>query len=166
MLISRLYELEADPPVAAGPGAPNYRVEPARPPTSSLSPTSPPKILRSPPCPKARTQLEAGDTRRRDGAGGDGDAGAGAEPARAEPDRRPCRLTPTAEPPPGPRPRCRDGAGAGPAGPAEPAMVPAQGSRAGDRDHAATRFRAARTPGAPSTRALTQMAFPARRLRY
>src|ERR1700733_8917494 len=31
MLISRLYELEADPPVAAGPGAPNYRVEPARP---------------------------------------------------------------------------------------------------------------------------------------
>jgi hypothetical protein len=78
-------------------------------PASSLSPTSQPKILRPPPYPKARTQLEAGDTRRRDGAGGDGDAGAGAEPAGAEPaggeepDRRPHpaaatphRLTPTA----------------------------------------------------------------------
>jgi hypothetical protein len=52
MLISRLYELEADPPVAAGPGAPNYRVEPARP---GREPTAadPPRPL-SLPLPRAR----------------------------------------------------------------------------------------------------------------
>src|SRR3984957_20022918 len=41
MLISRLYELEADPPVAAGPGAPNYRVDtapPGREPTAADPP--------------------------------------------------------------------------------------------------------------------------------
>jgi hypothetical protein len=37
--------------------------------------------------------------------------------------------------------------------------VPGMGPRAGDRDHAAARFRAARAPRAPSTRALTQKAF-------
>jgi hypothetical protein len=116
---------------------------------------------------------KSSDHRRRDGAGGDGDAGAdgdgdagagaepagaepaGAEPAGAEPDHpaaaTPHRLTPTA--PPAPRPRRRG-------------WCRCRQSGAGDRDHAATRFRAARPPGAPSTRALTQMAFPARRLRY
>jgi hypothetical protein len=96
------------------------RTDSCRPPTSSLSPTSPAKIPQTTALPKARTQLAAGDTRCRDRAGDDGDDGdagagaepAGAEPAGAEPDRRPHpaaatphRLTPTA--PPGPRPRCR-----------------------------------------------------------
>jgi hypothetical protein len=41
-----------------------------------------------------------------------------------------------------------------------------RGSRAGGRDHAATRFRAARTPWRHRSRALTQKAFPARHLSY
>jgi hypothetical protein len=146
--------------VAARPAGngPSYRVKPARPrrepsaadaPTSSLSPTSQPKILRPPPYPKARTQLEAGDTRRRDGAGDDGDDGdagdagdAGARRGRTcrgrtRPPTSPCRRHPA--PPHADRPTRTETA--------VPEMVPVQGSRAGDRDHAATRFRAARTPG-------------------
>ena len=131
------------PELRGRPHPPGLRKKSCRPPPSPSAPTRRPKTFARRRRPSRRRQPEPPPSRRS---------------RRHRPPKPPTR-TATAAPGMVPVPAAGGCRGWGRGRCRRPGAVPGMGPRAGDRDHAATRFRAARAPRAPSTRALTQKAF-------